>query len=148
MSSVRLPESAEALLPFCRRHEDAFENACFDTYADMIVCIASCGFQRMHGRNPSEPSKFLSSTFPVDLAVFKNQGLFPNLLMIGLGSEGKSEIARDEDRLCRVIEAFADVGCKYLAFELRHWTPARFHLELSALLCRSVDDYNSGENLI
>ena len=134
MPAIRLPESAEALLPFCRRHEDAEDNACFETYADLVVFAASCGYHRLNGRSPSEAKAFLSDVYPIDIGVFKNQNLFQNLLLIGLGTEGKSDIARDEERLCRVVEAFADVGCNYLAHELIGWTSARFHLELAALL--------------
>jgi hypothetical protein len=83
---------------------------------------------------PTEPQQFLSNIYPIDIAVFKNQNLFPNLLLIGLGAEGKPDIARDEERLSRIVEAFADVGCKYLAHELKSWTPARFHLEAAGLL--------------
>ena len=138
MPTIRLPQSAEPLLPFCRRHEEPLDNVCFDTYADLVTFAASCGFNRLHGRMAAEPQQFHSKVNPIDIAVFKNQSLFPNLLLIGLGTEGKPEIARDEERLCRVIEAFADVGCKYLGHELIGWTPARFHLELAAVLHSSV----------
>ena len=138
MPAIRLPESAQPLLPFCRRFEEPLDNACFDTYADFITFAASCGYHRLHGRMPAEPKQFLPNIYPIDIAVFKNQSLFPNLLLIGLGTEGKPDIARDEERLCRVVEAFADVGCKYLAHELTGWTPARFHLEVAELLCEAV----------
>jgi hypothetical protein len=137
MPAIRLPQSAEPLLPFCRRSEEPADNACFDTYADLIAFAASCGFHRFRGRRPDDPKDFLSGIYPIDLAVFKNQGLFPNLLLIGLGSEGKAEIARDEERLCRMVEAFTDVGCKYLAHEMPGWTPARFHLDLATLVCEA-----------
>jgi len=140
MPAIRLPQSAEPLLLFCRRSEEPADNACFDTYADLVTFTASCGFHRFHGRRPDGPKDFLSNIYPIDLAVFKNQNLFPNLLLIGIASDGKSDIARDEERLCRLVEAFADVGCKYLAHEMIGWTPARFHLEAAALLAHSLDD--------
>lgn len=141
MPAIRLPESAEALLPFCRRHEDALDNACFDTYADLVAFAASCGFHRLNSRTPSEPKKFIPGIYPIDLAVFKNQSLFPNLLLIALGAEGKPDAARDEERLCGIIEAFTDVGCKYLAHELSNWTPARFHLEVGVhLIATATND--------
>ncbi len=140
MPAIRLPASAEALVPFCRRHEEAAENACFETYADLVVFAASCGYHRLNGRSPSEAKAFLGDVYPIDIAVFKNQNLFPNLLLIGLGAEGKPDIARDEDRLCRVVEAFADVGCKYLAHELIGWTSARLHLELGMILTTSATE--------
>lgn len=137
MPTIRLPQSAEPLLPFCRRFEEPLENACFDTYADFVTFAASCGFHRLHGRMPAEPQQFHSGISPIDIAVFKNQSMFPNLLLIGLGTEGKPDIARDEDHLCRVVEAFADVGCKYLAHELTGWTPACFHSQLGSILQRT-----------
>ena len=140
MPAIRLPQSAEALISFCRRAEEPADNACFDTYADMITFAASCGYHRLHGRRPDDPKEFLSNTYPVDLAVFKNQSLFPNLLLIGLGTEQKADIARDEERLCRLVEAFANVGFKFLGHELNGCTPARFHLEISALLCQACTE--------
>ena len=140
MPTIRVPQSAEPLLPFCRRYDEPLDNACFDTYADFVTFAAACGFHRLHGRMPAEPQQFHAKVNPIDIAVFKNQNLFPNLLLIGLGAEGKPDIARDEDRLCHVIEAFADVGCKYLAHELIGWTPARFHLELGAILTTSATE--------
>ncbi|PWU19861.1 MAG: hypothetical protein C5B50_05375 [Verrucomicrobia bacterium] len=140
MPAIRLATSAETLVPFCRRSDEPAENACFDTYADMVVFAASCGFDRLHGRKPQDTKEFLSNIYPIDLAVFKNQGLFPNLLLIGLATERNADIARDEDRLCRLVESFADVGLKYLSHELTACTPARLHLELACLLCKKAED--------
>jgi hypothetical protein len=142
MPSIRLPESAEPLLKFCRRHEQPEDNACFETYADLLLFAASSGYQRLNGRPPSESNAFLSEVYPIDIGVFKNQGLFPNLLLIGLGATGKADIARDEERLCRLAEAFADIGCKHLVHEMSHWTPSRFHLELvPGLSSPSIDNH-------
>lgn len=147
MPAIRLPESAEPLLAFCRRHDEPLDNACFDTYADLVAFTAACGFQRLNGRTPSAPQKFVASIYPIDLAVFKNQSLFPNLLLIGLGAEGKSDIARDEERLCRLVETFADVGCKFLAHELTGWTPARFHLETAALIANVANSTDFADKI-
>lgn len=140
MPAIRLPQSAEPLLSFCRRSEEPADNACFDTYADLVTFAASCGFYRFQGRRPSDPSEFFPNVYPIDLAVFKNQGLFPNLLLMGLGCEGRADIARDEERLCRLVEAFADAGCKYLAHEMGTSTPARFHLHAAAVLAKVAED--------
>src|SRR5437773_12517812 len=107
MPAIRLPQSAAPLLPFCRRSETAAENACFDTYADVIVFAASCGFLRVNGRMIQESSEFLKGVYPIDLAVFKNHNLFPKLLLMGLGAVSNSDVAKDEERLCRLVEAFA-----------------------------------------
>jgi hypothetical protein len=142
MPSIRLPESAEPLLKFCRRHEQSEDNACFETYADLLVFAASCGYQRLSGRPPADASAFLRAIYPIDIGVFKNQGLFPNLLLIGLGATGKADVARDEEGLCRLVEAYADVGCKRLGHKMIDWTPARFHLECATLLRTAADPGN------
>lgn len=139
MPAIRIPQSAEPLLQFCRRSAEPAENACFDTYADMLAFGAACGFHRLSGRRPSDPKEFSREASTVDLAIFKNQGLFPNLLLIGLGAEGKPDIARDEDQICKLIESFADVGFKYLGHEMKSWTPARFHLEVASLLVEASE---------
>jgi len=137
MPSIRLPESAEVLLPFCRRNDAAEPNACFETYADLVVFAASLGYYRMNGCRPADPTEFLSTVYPIDIGVFKNQGLFPNLLLIGLGTEGKVEIARDEERLCGVVEGFASIGCKTLSHQLPSWTVSRFHFEIGMALANA-----------
>jgi hypothetical protein len=145
MPAIRLPASAEPLLPFCRRYDDPAENACFDTYADLVTFAASCGFHRLNGRRPQASKDFLPKVYPIDLAVFKNQGLYPNLLLLGLGTERTADIARDEDSLCHLAESLADVGFSYLAHELAAWTPARFHLQLAALLHKIAEESHEAQ---
>lgn len=137
MPAIRLPESAGPLLKFCRRHEEAEDNACFETYADLVVFAASCGYDRMNGCLPSEAKAFLNNVYPVDIGVFKNQGLFSNLLLIGLSATEKADIARDEDQLCRLAESFANVGFQYLACVVFEFTPTRFHVSVASLLTAS-----------
>jgi hypothetical protein len=147
MPSIRLPESAEVLLPFCRRHDSAEPNACFETYADLVVFAASLGYHRMNGCRPSDPTAFISSVYPIDIGVFKNQGLYPNLLLIGLGATGKAEIARDEESLCRTAEAFADIGCKSMTRDRGNWPPGRYHLALGEFLERSSQADTAGVSI-
>lgn len=134
MPSVRLPETLDPLLPFCRKHEDTVEHACFDTFADLVVFSASYGFHHLQGAKAVNPKAFLSTPYPIDIAIFKNQHFFPQMLLIGLATERTQEIARDEEKLCRLIEAFAAEGGKALAAELKQSTPASFYIELANLL--------------
>ena len=134
MSSIRLPVTIEPLLPFCRKSDDAVEHACFDTYADLLVFAASFGFQNAKGVRPLAKDDFLHAPYPIDLAIFKNQQYFSQLILIGLATEGTQEIAHEEDKLCRIIEAFASEGGKKLTTVLKEATPASFFLELANLL--------------
>jgi len=134
MPSIRLPAAIEPLLPFCHRFEEAVEYACFDTYADLLVFSASFGFHCLGDSGPPPAKAFLSTPYPIDLAIFKNQQSFSQLLLIGLATEGTQEIARDEEKLCRIIETFASEGAKRLSAELKKATPSSFYLELANLL--------------
>ena len=134
MPSIRLPATVEPLLPFCRKSEDAVAHACFDTYADLLVFAASFGFHQLGGAKPSQPKELLETPYPIDLAIFKNQQNFSQLILMGLATEGTQDIARDEEKLCRLIEAFASEGGKELTQELKYSTPASFYLDLANLL--------------
>jgi hypothetical protein len=134
MPSIRLPQSLEPVLPFCRKVTQPQPNACFDTYADLVGFAAACGFYHSNDRRPvplREPSKLI---FPIDLAIFKNQRLFPMLLMMCLAFDGKDDVARDEERLCQLIEAYAEDGGRVMAAALERSTKAGFHLELAKML--------------
>jgi hypothetical protein len=137
MPAIRLPQSAEPLLKFCRRHEEAEDNACFETYADLVVFAASCGYYRLDGLLPSEAKSFLAGVYPIDIGVFKNQGLFPNLLLMGLGATGEAEISRDEEALCQLTESFANVGFQHLSCVVVEATFARCHITLASLILAS-----------
>lgn len=132
MPSIRLPVTLEPLLPFCRKSEEAVEHACFDTYADLVVFAASYGFYLQDGTRPSPPAKYLDLPYPIDLAIFRTQR--SQLVLIGLATEGSQAIAQDEEKLCRLIEAFAEEGGKGLMETIKHSTPASFYLELANLL--------------
>lgn len=141
MPSIRLPKSAEPLLPLCRRFEAADENACFESYAELLNFLACCGYSRVNGRTPAPSSEFLSSIHPIDIAIFKNQQLYPTLLLIVLGSSGDAASAGDEDGLCRVVEAFAEIGAKHLTYKLFQ-DSAGFPLQLARLI---IDLGSGGE---
>ena len=140
MPQIRIPKSAEPLLPLCRRSSDAVDNACFDTYADLVAFAASCGYHSLHGRKPSPPDEFLSVPNPIDLPIFDNQKLLPALLLIGLATTGDYQIARNDDALCQLIEGCADRGSKILVHNLNDWTTARFHIEVASALAKAYED--------
>jgi hypothetical protein len=134
MPQIRIPKSAEPLLPLCRKSGDALDNACFDTYADLLAFAAGCGYHSLGGRKPTPPDAFLSIPNAIDLAIFDNQKLLPALLLIGLATTGDYQITRDDESLCQLIESCVDRGAKYLCHELKISNPVIFHLDLAELL--------------
>jgi len=145
MPAIRLPQSAEPLLPFCHRHDSSRDNACFDTYADLVVFAASVGFHSLEGQKPPPSVGFMETPCPIDLAIFKNQHLFPNLLLMGLAAEGTQDIAKHEERLCQLIEGYAHEGARILAKQLKLTTVAAFHVELAKMLSQVVEEHQQRE---
>lgn len=132
MATIRIPSTAEPLLPYCRNAATCREDACFSNFAEMLVFAASLGFKRHPGK-PPEPKAFLSQPYPVDLNIFKNQQLFSLILLIGLATAESHAIAQDEEKLCRMLEAYADVGLGELVRLLRENTAEDFVFTLARL---------------
>ncbi len=138
MAQVRVPRSAEALLPFCRPWVSRMPNACFATYADLMMFAAGVGFQKLEGKPAPQCHSFVEEKqpHPIDFNVFKNPGqqLYPLVLLLGLASIKNHDAVRDEERLVRIIEDHADVGFHDLSKKLNASTPEHFHVELAELL--------------
>jgi len=142
MPAIRIPQVAEPLLPFCRRHTTSRDNACFDTYADFVVFAASVGFHHLNKQSIPAASAFMEAPNPIDVGTFKNLHLFPNLLLMGLAAEGTQDIAKHEDRLCQLIEGYAHEGSKLLVNALKLTTEAAFHVELARMLSQAFEEHH------
>jgi hypothetical protein len=138
MPSIHVPKSAEPLLCFCRKFSDPADNACFDTYAEMVIFAASLGYKLAGGKKPKGQIEDTNRVYPIDLDVFKSQGLFQNVLLMALATEKSQEIIRDEDRICRLIEGFADQGFSEMKEILDKATGITFHVELAKLLRKTA----------
>lgn len=137
MASIRLPENAEPILRFCRSsksqrafNDDESENYLFATYAELITFAASLGFHRRNGVAPDKVTRFCSKVDAVSLDVFRNNDMLTVLLVIGLAVDKGHSIAKDEGRLCSIIEGFAHEGLLHLCSLLERSTPSVFHREL------------------
>lgn len=138
MAQVRVPKAAEELLPFCRPWVAKLPNACFATYADLMMFAAGVGFQKLDGKSPPQCHLFVEEKqpHPIDFSVFKSPGqqLYPLVLLLGLASIKSHEAVRDEERLVRVVENYAAVGFQELGKKLAASTPEHFHVELAEYL--------------
>ncbi|HVT92604.1 MAG TPA: hypothetical protein VHD76_07150 [Bryobacteraceae bacterium] len=127
MSRVRVPKAAAPLLIYCKTNAQKRADACFGSYAELLMFAAAVGFQRYQGKPPGDRIEFFdASPDPIDLAIFKNQHLFPQLLLMGLASTGSHAIARNEEGLCALLERFATAGSQHLAQTLISSTPDSF----------------------
>lgn len=138
MAQVRVPKTAEEMLPFCRPWSAKLPNACFATYADLMMFAAGVGFQTLGGKSPPQCHSFVEEKqpHPIDFNVFKSPGqqLYPLVLLLGLASIKSHDAVRDEERLVRVVENYAAVGFQELSKKLAASTPEHFHVELAVQL--------------
>jgi hypothetical protein len=141
MAQVRIPQAAEPLLLFCRPWSEKVENACFSTYAEMVVFAAGCGFRDLDGSKAPQCIAFIEGRqpYPIDFGVFKSesQQVYPLVLMLVLATLKKHEAVRDEERMCRVLEDYAAAGFKVLVKLLAGSTAEGYHNELAQLLLQA-----------
>jgi dnd system-associated protein 4 len=144
MAVIRVPEEAKPLLPLCRKHEcGPTEQAgppCFETYADLLVFAASCGFAEMNGRAPNRKSKFLERPNPIDLGIFKNDKRYPQILLIALAISKDQNVVREEETICKLIEDLAAHGLQRMHSELAKQNISTAPLLLSNALISALNN--------
>lgn len=131
MAKIKLPHSVEPLLPFCRPAGDNRKPNVFQTYAEAVTFAAAVGFYQKNGAKPTPAKHFM--TIPpkeIELDVFRNQNLFITLLTLGLAADKSQEVAKDEERLCSIVEGYAHEGFVHMSQVLKNTTPSSFHREL------------------
>lgn len=134
MSAIRLPASTAPLLEFCRPHPNRAERTLFSTYADLITFCAAYGWSEAAGITPPACRQFLETPNAIDLAIFRNQGLYPVALLLALASSTTPEAVIDENTVARTVEDYAAVGAAALQY-LRTTSGGRdIHLVLGDLL--------------
>jgi hypothetical protein len=114
MPAIRFPKAGTSLLSWCKGDDP---DPIFSSYAELVSFATSYGyFLTESQRSGKVPAKilFAETPYPIDLEVFKNQGLYPNLLMIGLAKTADRSIAEDEEALRKLIEGLAAVGMERL----------------------------------
>lgn len=138
MPNVRIPKAAVPLLPFCKPWSGRKSNACFSTYADLIMFAAGLGFRQLRGMPAPSCLAFIEDDqpYPIDFSVFKNPGqqLYALVLLLGLVAAKSREVVRDEEQLARIVENYSAMGFKELTEKLSATTPEEFHVELAHLL--------------
>jgi len=134
MAVIKVPKEAELLLKYCRPSANRLPNACFETYAEFMIFAACFGFHKT-GIDGNQPvSEFMDQPYPIDMAIFKNQNLFPHILLLGLALTKAHDITQQEEMLARMIENYATKGCIELTKLLKKSIPESFHIELSILI--------------
>lgn len=112
MASIRIPSSANALLPFCAKYQEANEFTCFDTFAQLITTSTAMGYHLCGPYPPAACRSFLAQPNPIDLAIFRSLGFLPQLLAISMSVLGNPDDAINENHLVKLIEDLADAGLK------------------------------------
>jgi len=118
MAAIRVPSNATDLLPFCQRDEHARPDACFETYAHMLAIAACLGYRLASGPASRSCQSFLKTPGPIDLGIFRSQGLFSQLLIISMMCHPDNDAALDEANLVRSIEDLAEAGLEEMCMAL------------------------------
>ena len=110
MATIRIPSSAGEMLPFCSRHSDPHKETCFDTYAHLVVTAAAMGFHCGGNARTTSCRSFINQPAPIDLSIFRSQGLMPQMLAMGMVCLASPDNATDEAELAKLIEDLAEEG--------------------------------------
>lgn len=139
MSQVRISIFAEDVLRFARNHRESVQYPIFDSFADATTFAASLGYSLCGSSRPDPVLDTLKTPNPIDLQVFKNGNLYPQLLHLCLVVTKDTNIVRDETKICGIIEDFANVGFKQMAQILADYGEELFSRELSKALLDSQE---------
>jgi len=139
MTRIRVPRAALPLLVYCKTNPAKRDDACFSSYAELVVFLASFGYKVTQGRITNMTSDMLEAgPEPIEFTVFKNQGLFSQVLLLGLSVSKGHSIAKNEQALAAVVETLASAGAAELARSWAKSTPESFLFELVDQLCHST----------
>ena len=139
MTRIRVPRAALPLLVYCKTNPAKRDDACFSSYAELVVFLASFGYKASQGRITHIAGDMLEAgPEPIEFTVFKNQGLFSQVLLMGLSVSKGHSIAKNEQALAGVVETLASVGAAELARIWANSTPESFLFELVDQLCHST----------
>lgn len=111
MATIRIPESAEPLLPFCRTSGTNGPHL-WETYADMLAFLAAYAY----GRGESDGAKPvpLKGANPIDLHTFRGRGLYAVLLTLAIADARDWLVAKEPDRISEIAERYAATGARSL----------------------------------
>jgi hypothetical protein len=85
----------------------------FASNIETAVFVACYGFHKSNGILPRAPDAYLAKEAIV-ATTYQTDALFPQILMMALAVSQDSAVVNDEDKLCRIFEAFADHGAKQI----------------------------------
>ena len=112
MPHIRFPKTGEGLLRYLFTANMPPQNAIFETGAHLVAFAAGLGFLRKDKDNEFTP--VLDRPQPIDLNIFKSQGLYEALEIMAIAATGSHEIVDREKELCELVEKFASAGFKHL----------------------------------
>jgi len=138
MTRIRVPKAALPFLVYCKTNSPKREDACFPSYAELLTFLASFGYKVTQGRIANKSFEPLENgPEPIEFSVFRNQGLFSQVLLIGLSVSKGHAIAKNEQALATIIESLASAGATELARAWDSSTPESFLFELVGKLANA-----------
>lgn len=148
--SLRLPLSLEPFLVWSQTEERdiyAKRQCVFESNAEMAAVIACYGFHRTKGSVPSlSEMKFLEKD-PIPFRTLKRSKTYNQVLIMALAATKDAQVISDEDRICRIVEAFSDVGARELYDRCVRWMPEMAFIQIALEITGETGGPNENQGL-
>jgi dnd system-associated protein 4 len=141
MPHIRFPKTGEGLVRYLFTANMPPQNAIFETGAHLVAFAAGLGFLRKDKDNEFTP--VLDRPQPIDLNIFKSQGLYEALEIMAIADTGSHEIVDREKELCELVEKYASAGFKHLQAMHNECDGAFFYRQLVQQLEIALPDKKS-----
>lgn len=112
MPTIRFPKTGEGLVRYLFAANMPPQNAIFETGAHLIAFAAGIGFLKKDKDRHFTPVD--DRPQPIDLHVFKSQGLYEALQILAIADSGSHEIVDKEKEICELVEQYASAGFRHL----------------------------------
>jgi hypothetical protein len=133
---IKLPATIAPLLAWSRNEvtDALLRRECpFASNIETAVFVACYGFHKSNGILPPAPNAYLAKE-PIAATTYQTEELFPQIMMMAVAASQDAAVVNDEDRLCRIFEAFVDHGAKQIVAT----QPAPYDQEVLLALMREL----------
>lgn len=129
MPAIRFPKTGENIARcYLATPSTPSHNAIFETGAHLIAFAAGVGYVKREKDKHFTPVE--DRPQPVDLNIFKSQGLYEILQIIAVADSGSHEVVDREDEIRDIVEQYASAGFRHMQAMHDECDGAFFHRQL------------------
>lgn len=147
---LHIPKSLENFLPWSQTEERdiyARRQCVFESNAEMVAVMACYGFHRTGGRIPPADGMAFLQKEPIPFKTLKKSKTYNQILVVALAATKNPQVISDEDQICRLVEAFSDIGARELYERCVRWLPEAAFIEIAREILRELGDAQNDDDL-